>query len=476
MADEANAPEEAPVSFNVKSSSDAKFTLSLPPSTTVLDLKTKLSTSEYADISVDRQRLIYSGRVLKDADTLGSYKIKDGHTVHLVKGAASNQRQTPATQGSTASTGAAAQGAQGVPANLATGTGNNPLAGLTGARYAGFAQLPGAGMFGPDGGMGPPPDPEQMSSMMRNPQFASSINEALQNPQLVDMMIQQNPMLRNMGPQARQIIQSPEFRRMLTDPDTISRMTQMQQQMGGGMGRGGQPAFPAPGVTDTTPGAGGEGAATGGGDTATPGQTNTTGSAPPLVNPFALFGDPSATGGAANPFAALLGNPPAAGQNPPAAPGAGTTAPGAQDSQNLASNPFASLFAPSMAGAAGANPQGQNPFGANNPGLNPDMIQHAQQQAEQIMRNPEALQQMMQLMGGAGANPFAMFGGGGGMGAGTGDGSPAPPADTRPPEERYETQLRQLNDMGFYEFERNVEALRRTGGSVQGAVEYLLTH
>jgi len=51
-----------------------------------------------------------------------------------------------------------------------------------------------------------------------------------------------------------------------------------------------------------------------------------------------------------------------------------------------------------------------------------------------------------------------------------------PPTDTRPPEERYAEQLRQLNDMGFYEFERNVEALRRTGGSVQGAVEYLLTH
>ena len=51
---------------------------------------------------------------------------------------------------------------------------------------------------------------------------------------------------------------------------------------------------------------------------------------------------------------------------------------------------------------------------------------------------------------------------------------PAQPADDRPPEVRYEDQLRQLNDMGFYEFERNVQALRRSGGSVQGAIEYLL--
>lgn len=49
----------------------------------------------------------------------------------------------------------------------------------------------------------------------------------------------------------------------------------------------------------------------------------------------------------------------------------------------------------------------------------------------------------------------------------------AAPADTRPPEEVYETQLRQLNDMGFFDFDRNVRALRRSGGSVEGAIEML---
>lgn len=150
MADDAPA-DEAPVTFNIKSSSDAKYTLTIPLTTTVLELKQKLSTTEYADIPPDRQRLIYSGRVLKDPDTLGSYKIKEGHTVHLVKGAASNARQNPATQGSSSTTGTTA--APSVPSNLASGTGNNPLAGLTGARYAGFAQLPNQNMFGPDGGV-----------------------------------------------------------------------------------------------------------------------------------------------------------------------------------------------------------------------------------------------------------------------------------------------------------------------------------
>jgi ubiquilin len=96
---------------------------------------------------------------------------------------------------------------------------------------------------------------------------------------------------------------------------------------------------------------------------------------------------------------------------------------------------------------------------------------------QQLMQNPEMMQQMMQAFGGAGAgaggegafNPF------GGMGSFGGSPQPPEPADTRPPEERYADQLRQLNDMGFYEFERNITALRRSGGSVQGAVEYLLS-
>jgi ubiquilin len=51
--------------------------------------------------------------------------------------------------------------------------------------------------------------------------------------------------------------------------------------------------------------------------------------------------------------------------------------------------------------------------------------------------------------------------------------APPPPADNRPPEERYAIQLGQLNEMGFYEFERNIQALTRSGGDVNGALEWL---
>lgn len=145
--------EDSQVTFNVKAANDKKHVLTLPAITTVGDLKTKLSSSEYADLPPERQRLIYSGRVLKDHDTLAGSKIKDGHTIHLVKGAASNARQNPANQGAGSATSGTNPAAAQVPTNIAAGTGNNPLAGLTGARYAGFHGLPSMDSFGADGGV-----------------------------------------------------------------------------------------------------------------------------------------------------------------------------------------------------------------------------------------------------------------------------------------------------------------------------------
>lgn len=307
--------------------------------------------------------------------------------------------------------------------------------------------------------MGPPPDTETMLNMLDNPQFQSTMNEALQNPAMIDMMIEQNPMLRDMGPGVRQMMQSPEFRRMLTDPNSIRQMMQMQRAMGGagmgGMGGGG--SFPAPGVTNTTPEE----------NRAADNQQPNTGAAPPpMFNPFM----PPALG-AGNPFAALFGGNPNLGANPPGSAPAGGNQPEGQGA--------GAAGTPSGEGQAQPQPNAQNPFGML---MNPAMFGGGQgglnpfnPQQNPFLRDPALLNQVMQSMGGGsagegGPNPLAALLGGGGGGGGFG----ASPPDNRPPEERYADQLRQLNDMGFCEFERNVEALRRAGGSVQGAVEYLL--
>lgn len=296
------------------------------------------------------------------------------------------------------------------------------------------------------------------------------MNEALQNPQIIDMMIQQNPMLRDMGPGVRQMMQSPMFRRMLTDPNAIRQMSQMQRAMGmgppGGAG-GGNAAFPAPGITNTTPEENRNQD-----DNNNANSTDNNNNPGAAANPFGgLFGLPG-NQQAANPFAAFLGANPGFGGNggglptDPAA-GQGTQPGGSQGSAGSnPPNPFAQLFANAPQNPntpSQPNQNAQNPFA--NPYNNP------------FLQDPALLSQLMQNFGGQnagqntdpGSNPFAsMF-----PGLAGGFGSPAA-QDNRPPEERYAEQLRQLNEMGFYEFERNIEALRRTGGSVQGAVEYLL--
>ncbi|ODV74874.1 ubiquitin domain-containing protein DSK2 CYBJADRAFT_64004 [Cyberlindnera jadinii NRRL Y-1542] len=311
------------ITILIKSSTGKKLEVSIATDATVEELKTKISEQSEDDLPVSSQRLIYSGRVLKDNETIEFYKIKDGHTVHLVKSVNKSAAAAPTPAASTTDTSNATPStaaANAVPSNIATGTGSfNPLADLTGARYAGYAQLPSASMFGPDSGM-TMPDPEEMERMLSNPMVQQSMNEMLSNPQMVDFLINQSPGMRALGPQARELLQSEQFR------------------------------------------------------TANPFAAMFPGGLP--QNPFALYGNPQANTGAA----------------------------------------------------------GANLGGANDAGL---------------------MQALMASLGGNGGNAPAQ-------------------EDNRPPEERYESQLRQLNDMGFNDFERNVAALRRAGGSVQGAIENLL--
>lgn len=429
MSEDATADTQ--VTFKVKTSADGNHTITMSESATVLDLKTKLSGDEYEKVPTERMRLIYSGRVMKDPDTLATYKIKTGNTVHMVKSAASN---APKPSAATSSTGGMSSAASGVPTNMAAGTANNPLAGLTGARYAGHMGLPSADMFGPDGGLGPPPSEDDMARMLDDPNMQQMMNEALNNPQMVDMM------LRSMGaqdnPQMRQMFQNPEFRRMLTNPEAMRQAAAFRRMMGGGSGGAGG-GFPAPGITDSTPAG-----ATGGNAARAPDLNNLFGPGgfqmPPGFAPGA---------GAANPFAALF--PPgaaAAGQTPAQTPPAAASTGAGSPVAGNPPNPFASLFG---GGAGGLQ-------------LPPGVTAEQMQESLRLLQNGG-------LFGGGGGNPF------GGVGANPfGTTSPPPPADTRPPEEIYAEQLRQLNDMGFFDFDQNVAALRRSGGSVQGAIEQLL--
>ncbi|GLB34442.1 putative DUF2407 ubiquitin-like domain containing protein [Lyophyllum shimeji] len=371
MSEEAPAPE---IQINVKGPSELKLQISITTDKTVLELKQAIAGK--SDVEAERQRLIYSGRVLKvrlappptlsscadpalppqDEDALSIYKIQSGHTIHMVKGVA---------RAGAAGGAAAAPTPQQLPPMQTGQNVHDPLTQLNGVQ--GFGALAGLNPFA-DMGVNPS-DPNMMQTLMSNPQFLQQMSAMMSNPQVMDQIIALNPQLANFAPQARQMFQSEHFRQIISDPQRLQQMLQLASALGGNNPLAPPPAssFPAPG----TPGA-------------APSTTTTPATPPtPAANPFSLFG------------------------------GAG----------------------------AGAGAGGANPFGMD----------------------PATMQQLMAGFGG--------FGGGAGAGFGA---PPAAPADTRPPEERFQVQLQQLQDMGFTNASQNIRALLATGGNVHSAIEYIL--
>jgi len=366
MSDEPAAPE---IQINVKGPSELKLQITIALDKTVLELKQAIA--EKSDVEAARQRLIYSGRVLKDEDLLSVYKIQSSHTIHMVKGAA---------RSGTASTSAQPTTPQALPTMQ---TGQNPHDPLTQLNsHLGFGAMAGLNPFA-DMGLNAN-DPNMLQGMMNNPQFLQQMSTMMSNPAIMDQIIASNPQMAGMGPEARAMMQSDHFRQMVSSPENLQRMLQMAS-MFNGMGGGGAPAFPAPGI---------------------PGQPASA-STPPAAAPAPAFpnlfgGAGAGAGGGAPPFnpallAALMGGA------PPTTP------------------PAAGAF------GAGASPAGPAPdLGA-----------------------------MYNLFGAAA--------------------QPPPPADSRPPEERFQVQLQQLQDMGFTNASQNVRALLATAGNVHSAIEYILT-
>lgn len=139
-----------------------------------------------------------------------------------------------------------------------------------------------------------------------------------------------------------------------------------------------------------------------------------------------------------------------------------------------------------------ANPQLMQSVMAMNPAF-----QNAPPQVQQMMQNPEMMRLMLELSiaqhrmsSGAPSTDNATAAMGGSPSA-TGDNqymatmnallnaqpSPAAAASSspqEPPEVRFQDQLRQLNEMGFFDVDANIRALLATGGNVNVAIERLL--
>ncbi|KAJ7227144.1 ubiquitin family-domain-containing protein [Mycena pura] len=341
--------------------SELKLQISISTDKTVLELKQAIAGK--SDVEAERQRLIYSGRVLKDEDQLSLYKIQSSHTIHMVKGAAR----------SGASTSSQPAAPQQLPAMQAGQNPHDPLTLLN--SHQAFGAMAGLNPFA-DMGLNPN-DPNMLQGMMNSPQFLQQMSTMMSNPAIMEQLMASSPQMAGLGPEARSLMQSEHFRQMVSSPENLQRMLQMAAMFNGS---GGGSSFPAPGIPGSTPSAN------------TPAATQ---QPPAFPN---LFGAGAGGGGRATFDPALLAA--LLGGTPPAIPPGG---------------------AATATGAAPTNP------------------------------NPPNLAALNQLFG-----------------------APPPPADARPPEERFQVQLQQLQDMGFSNAAQNVRALLATGGNVHSAIEYIL--
>jgi large proline-rich protein BAG6 len=84
--------------INVKTIDGQNRSFSIADDHTVRQFKEKISTS--LEIPIDRQRLIFQGRELKDTSNLSEFDI-NGKTIHLVQRALPTSAQPPVTSDGT---------------------------------------------------------------------------------------------------------------------------------------------------------------------------------------------------------------------------------------------------------------------------------------------------------------------------------------------------------------------------------------
>ncbi|XP_071735338.1 ubiquitin domain-containing protein DSK2b-like [Rutidosis leptorrhynchoides] len=341
----------------------------------------------------------------------------------------------------------------------------------------------------------------ELGHMLNDPAILRQTIEAARNPELM------REMMRNTDRAMSNIESSPEGFNMLRRMyENVQEPLLNATTMGGNESGNNSNSNPFAALLGGALGGSAQNQAT---NPTTTGAADTTTGSPapntnPLPNPWAAGGGAANATNAAATNSTGIGRPPAVGGlgglGVPGLEGLfGGTPPDPNSMSQLMQNPAISQMMQSLL----SNPQHLNQI----LGLNPQMqrMLESNPQLREMMQNPdfirqltspETMQQMMtlqqSLFSGLGQQQTtrdlgqtggATAGGPGNMnldmlmnmfGAlGTG-GFTAPNNSNVPPEERYATQLSQLQEMGFFDTRENLQALTAAAGNVHAAVEWLL--
>eukprot|EP00884_Botryococcus_braunii_P016240 jgi/Botrbrau1/329/Bobra.0022s0286.1 len=481
---------------------DSKYTVEAERTWTVADLKG--GVAKEADITVEDQKLIYKGKILKDEDVLQDLGLDDEHVVHLVK-RKTNSTNAPSTTPPPA-TAAPVQAASESTGPSVPGLGPGAMGGL-----GGFPPL-GTGLS------------DQSATALFN---SPLMQQVMDNPELIRTLLQSNPTIRQLmesNPEFAQILNNPQMLReslqVASNPALLREQMRNQDRAmsnieahpeGFNALRRMYENFQEPLMSAATgeanpfaalfqgAGGGGQGGIAGNGTAPASNTDSQAGGAPnsqPLPNPWAPTG--AAPAGAAGAGRGLYGGMPDLGSlgglgGMPGLGGGGDVNSMVQALQNPQMNQMMQqlMQQPGVLEAAISQNPHMRQLMEGDPRIretfqNPDMIRRLLD--PENLRAMAQMQQAMQQLSAAGLGPDANQLGGaagglgdfglGGLGGFGGLGGVPPMLGGGPavanPQQFYSSELQQLQDMGFSDQQANIRALQANHGDVSAAVAYLI--
>eukprot|EP01029_Cantina_marsupialis_P028662 TRINITY_DN777844_c0_g1_i1.p1 TRINITY_DN777844_c0_g1~~TRINITY_DN777844_c0_g1_i1.p1 ORF type:complete len:510 (-),score=223.56 TRINITY_DN777844_c0_g1_i1:127-1656(-) len=503
------------LNLNVRLSNGKKFDISVNKEDTVLEVKTVIEKEIQCEPA--RQRIIYKGRVLKDERVIESYGIENNHAIHVVQ----SKAKTPVATPSASTTSTPAPVAASAPIRPAASSTTAPPAAPTNPMSFGSAAGNLGGMFAQGGMGGGMPgmnelmqNPEQMDQMMNNPMVQQMMGQLTSNPDFMRSMMETNPQLQALlqaNPHMRSMLEDPETLRMIgeaaSNPEARRHMMQQHDAALRNIESHPQGMDAIRSIFNDVevPLREAENAATGT-------DANAASSVPSRTSNTAPMPDVWGSGSAARP-AATNGTAPAAptggmpglsnmfgGMNPGEMPGMmqmlqnnpmlppqlrenpdllrRMTSPRVmqammqmrQSMQVLREEGLLDAMMPGASAAMGAMGATGAPGGMDMNAMMQQMMGGASGAPTSTAAPPTSasstapaagdvsgmMRQMQQMMGGAGAA-----------------GASSSSASVANPEERFAAQLEQLSAMGFTNRQQNIQALTRSNGNVERAVQIL---
>jgi len=194
---------------NIQATHDAKIELETEPSWPILKLKEAISGHEKqtkgSELPAGCIRLIFAGKILKDADTVEGCGIKEGNTVHMVK----SQKKPEVAAANTASD--APKSTPAVPATQPAQSQSLPP-----LNEMNMASLLGGSPMLPN--LDDPAMMEASQQMMQNPVVRDQlISMMTSNPELIRAAMSMNPMYQQMPPEMQEMMLNPEMIRMVME-------------------------------------------------------------------------------------------------------------------------------------------------------------------------------------------------------------------------------------------------------------------